>query len=421
MTSVKEQLKSLPYKSGVYLFKSKSGEVIYVGKAKSLRKRVTSYFSKTPGIKTAVLLSRLDSIDYILAGSELAALLLENELIKKYKPRYNISLRDDKSYPYLKLTVNEKWPRLFVVRKKQSDGALYFGRYQGGMVREIVRLVKKLFPIRWCKESPLRLREQPCLYYRIGACAGPCLGGIKHDDYLALVQGIAALLRGKMSQALNKLNQEMAKASQARDYEKAAAWRDSAKLLVKMIEGRELRLEPAPRVLSEISDLQKELKLDNPPMRIEAFDISNIGGTNVVGAMVTFFGGVPLKSDYRRFKIKNLAQKANDVAAIYEVVKRRYAGTLAQKMPRPNLIVVDGGLAQVNAGWRGIAEAGIGKVPIIGLAKKEEEIYFPNRIMPLRLAPGSRALQLLQRVRNEVHRLAIIYHRERRTKSLFAS
>lgn len=420
MNSVKEQLKSLPTKPGVYLFKSRNGEVIYVGKAKSLRKRVTSYFSKIPDIKTAVLLSRLDSIDYILAGSELAALLLENELIKKYKPRYNISLRDDKSYPFLKLTVNEKWPRLFVVRKKQKDGALYFGRYQGGMVREIVRLIKKLFPIRWCKETPMRVREQPCLYYRIGACAGPCIGSIKHKDYLALVRGIATLLRGKMSQALKNLKQEMGKASQARDYERAAVLRDSTKLLIKMIEGKSFSKEPATRLLSEISELQQKLKLDNAPMRIEAFDISNIGGTNVVGAMVAFVGGVPLKSDYRRFKIRGLADKANDVASIFEVVKRRYTGMLANKLPLPDLIIVDGGLAQANAGLRGIVEAGVHKIPIIGLAKEKEEIYFPNKTVPLRLLPGSRALQLLQRVRNEVHRFAIKYHREKRTRSLFA-
>ena len=190
MASLKEKLNSLPNQPGVYLFKDKNGVIIYIGKAKSLRKRVASYFTKPPEIKTGILLDRLYDIDYIVAGSELDALILEDELIKKYKPRYNISLRDDKAYPFLKLTVNEEWPRLFLARRKAKDGALYFGRYQGGMVRAIIRLVKKIFPIRWCKESPLRRREQPCLYYRIGSCSGPCLRKISHEDYLALVQGI---------------------------------------------------------------------------------------------------------------------------------------------------------------------------------------------------------------------------------------
>src|SRR3989338_5701679 len=181
MRSLKEKLKALPNKSGVYLFKNKIGEVIYVGKAKSLRKRVASYFKPRPELKVSILLDRLYDIDYITTGSELDALLLEDELIKKYKPRYNVALRDDKASPYIKLTINEKWPRLFLARRKDKDGALYFGRYQGGMVRAIIRLVKKLFPIRWCKESPLKMRQQPCLYYHIGACSAPCIGNISPE------------------------------------------------------------------------------------------------------------------------------------------------------------------------------------------------------------------------------------------------
>ncbi|MGB9612787.1 MAG: GIY-YIG nuclease family protein, partial [Candidatus Margulisiibacteriota bacterium] len=213
MTSLKDKLKSLPNKPGVYLFKDKSGQVIYIGKAKSLRKRVSSYFRAKPDIKISVLLDRLYDIDYLVTGSELDALLLEDELIKKYKPRYNVALRDDKAYPYLKLTVTEEWPRLFLVRRKEKNGALYFGRYQGGMVREIIRLVKRLFPIRWCKESPLKMRQQPCLYYRIGSCAGPCIGKISKNDYQALVRGIILLLEGKMEEAKEKLEAQMHRAA----------------------------------------------------------------------------------------------------------------------------------------------------------------------------------------------------------------
>ena len=419
MSSLKEKLSSLPNKPGVYLFKDKSGEIIYVGKARSLRKRVSSYFRKNPDLKTSLLLDRLNAIDYIITGSELDALILENELIKKYKPRYNISLRDDKTYPYLKLTVNEEWPRLFLTRRKDNDGALYFGRYQGSMVREVIRLVKKLFPIRWCTESPLRMRAQPCLYHRVGSCSGPCVGKVKHSDYMLFVRGIILMLEGKLGSAADKLKNEMAKASREQDFERAAYLRDRIKLLEKMVEGKgDLAKTPSPRLFEEVIELQKTLKLVKPPMRIEAFDISNIQGSHIVGSMVTFVGGLPLKSDYRRFRVRSLAGQANDFQAMYEVVKRRYAGTLAKKMELPDLILVDGGPAQVLYAKKASGEARLER-PIIGLAKKEEEIYFPGRDKPLKLDRRSRSLQLLQRIRDEAHRFAVSYHREKRSKALF--
>ncbi|MDD5382681.1 MAG: excinuclease ABC subunit UvrC [Candidatus Margulisbacteria bacterium] len=419
MSSLKDKLKALPNKPGVYLFKDRKGEILYVGKAKSLRKRVTSYFSKQPEIKTSILIDRLYDIDFIVTGSELDALILEDELVKKYRPRYNISLKDDKAYPFLKLTVDEEWPRLFLTRRKEKDGALYFGRYQGGMVREVIRLVKKLFPIRWCKESPLRKREQPCLYYRVGSCCGPCIGRISRQDYLALVNGIIALLEGKMAEALARLQEEMQKAAKNQNFEQAAYLRDRIKLLQKMIEGKELVRTPAPRVLSGINELKRELNLQAEPMRIEAFDISNIQGSNIVGSMVAFYGGLPLKSDYRMFKVRSVERKPNDVAAIYEVVRRRYTKTLARKLPLPDLVLVDGGPAQVNSGANALAEAKLGKMPIIGLAKREEEIFIHKKRKPLLLPRNSPALQLLQRMRDEAHRFAVSYHRRRREKTLY--
>ncbi len=413
MSSLKEQLKAIPGKPGVYLFKDEKGVVLYAGKAKSLRKRVSSYFTRPAEIKTSILLSRLYDIDYIITASELDALILENELIKKYKPRYNISLRDDKAYPYLKLTVNEEWPRLFMVRKKDKDGALYFGRYQGSMVREILRQVKKLFPIRWCKETPLRKREQPCLYSRIGSCSAPCVGNIDRPSYLALVKGIVLLLEGKMVKALEKLREEMEKASAEQDYERAAYLRDRIKLLEKMVEGRSLHKTPSPRLLSEVAELQRELKLERIPMRIEAFDVSNISGTNTVASMVTFYGGLPLKNEYRKFKIRGLSGKPDDVAAMRETIKRRYTGELAEKMDRPDLILVDGGAGQVGAAAREIKD-----IPIIGLAKKEGRLYLLNG-KTLKLPASSSALQLLQRIRDEAHRFAVTYHRKRRGRALF--
>ncbi len=412
-------MSSLPNKPGVYLFKDKNGVILYIGKAKNLRKRVSSYFKRPGDLKTSILLERLYDIDYVVTGSELDALILEDELVKKYKPRYNVALRDDKAYPYLKITIKEEWPRLFLARRKEKDGALYFGRYQGGMVRAVIRMVKKLFPIRWCKESPLRMREQPCLYYRIGSCSGPCIQKISPEEYRALVQGIISLLEGRMDKALNKLKEEMAKASEKQDFERAAYLRDRIKLLEKMMEGKELGRAPSPRLLSEVIELQKVLKLKKAPMRIEAFDISNIQGSNIVGAMVAFYGGLPLKNDYRRFKVKSLEKKPNDVAAIYEVVKRRYTGSLSKRMTLPDLVMVDGGIAQVKSGVKGLAEAKLKNLPVIGLAKREEKIFSAKAKKPLILPKTSSALQLLQRIRNEAHRFAITYHREKRKKALY--
>jgi excinuclease ABC subunit C len=421
MSTLREKLSALPAKPGVYLFKDRTGVIIYVGKAKSLRKRVASYFKPHADIKTTILVERLYDIDYIITASELDALILEDELVKKYQPRYNIALKDDKAYPYLKLTVNEEWPRLFLVRRKEKDGALYFGRFQGGMVRSVIRLVKKLFPIRWCRESPLKKREQPCLYYHIGACSGPCIGRISPDNYRVLLQGITLLLRGKWDGALAKLKEEMARASADQDFERAAYFRDSIEQVEKLKEGKaNLGRTPTSRGTAEIAELRQALKLKKLPTRIECFDISNIQGSDMVASMVTFLGGAPLKSDYRRFKIKTVQGKPNDVKAIYEVVKRRYAGSLAKKMDDPDLVMVDGGAAQVAFGHKALIEAGRAALPLIGLAKREEEVYLPGAVKPLRLGRHAPALQLLQRVRDEAHRFAVTFHREKRKKSLFA-
>ena len=419
MSSLKEKLNSLPLKPGVYLFKDKNGAILYVGKARSLKKRVSSYFQRPADIKTSILLDRLSDIDYIVAGSEMDALLLEDELIKKYKPRYNISLRDDKAYPYLKLTVKEEWPRLFLARRKTDDGSLYFGPYQGAMVRSVIRQVKKLFPIRWCKESPLKKREQPCLYYRIRSCSGPCIGRIDRDDYMRLVQGIVLLLQGKMDASIEKLKEEMARASLDQDYEKAAALRDRIRLFDKMLEGKGLAHAPSPRRVNELDELQKILGLKSSPMRIEGFDISNLQGRETVGSMVAFFGGLPLRRDYRRFCIRSVKGKPNDVAAIFEIVKRRYAGTLSNKLAMPDLILIDGGKPQISAAGRALADAGIAGVFLISLAKRNEEIFTLRRLKPICLAKGSLALRLIQRVRDEAHRFAVTYHRLKRKKAFY--
>jgi len=407
--------RAFPNLPGVYLFKDKAGRVIYVGKAKSLKDRISSYFQKNlESPKTEALLGAYRTIDFMVTPTELEALLLERRLIDKYKPRFNIMWRDDKQYPYLKLTLNEEWPRLIMVRKKEEDGAKYFGPYESRSVRETIRLIKKLFPLRWCKESPLKKRQQPCLQYYLKHCWAPCVGGISREEYLNFCQAIISTLNGDISSALSALQKEMGVAVARQDFERAAKIRDRIRSLSRVLQKKPGWIpRPAEREGDPgIFELKRRLDLPRLPKRIEAFDVSNISGTNQAASLVVFREGEPLKSDYRKFKIKTV-EAPNDVAAIFEVVSRRYGGTLKGKMEKPDLILVDGGITQARAARRALDQVRL-KIPVIGLAKKNEEIYFPKKNAPLKLSPEGAALKLLMRIRDEAHRFALQYHRARR-------
>lgn len=542
MKNLAGRLRQVPDRPGIYMFKDHAGKVIYVGKAKALKKRVSSYFTKHPDSqKTASMLSSAEDFDYIAAASEEEALILENNFIKKYRPRYNILLLDDKQYPYIKLTVNEDWPRMLLVRKIDDDGAKYFGPYSGNTVRETLRLIKRLFPIRLCKETPMKMRKQPCMYFYIKRCSGPCLGGVDRNSYAGMIEEVRGLLEGRLSDVISKMRSEMKAASDRTDFEEAKALRDRIRSLGRMSEeqlvvshdladrdvvafsrqgafscavifkvrggklverdifypkqvedatdedlsasilkqyyssaalvpGEILLAMPikeaaslaelirkksgtktkliAPtrgnkaklvkmaqdnatlllerRLVSMSSDaeqpalleLKKKLNLSALPMRIEAFDISNISGTDTVGSMVVFVGGSPLKKDYRRFRVRSREGEPDDTGSIYEVVRRRYGGALSRELDRPELILIDGGIGQVGAAVKALKDAGKFFPPLIGLAKKHEEIFLPGKREPLRLPRSSKALQLLQRVRDEAHRFAVIYHRLRRSKRM---
>ena len=400
---------------GVYLFKDKEGAVIYVGKAKSLKNRVSSYFQKPQeSPKTRALISEYKSVDFITTPTELEALLLERQLINKHKPRFNVMWKDDKQYPYLKLTLNEEWPRLIMVRKKEDDGAKYFGPFESKSVRETIRLIKKLFPIRWCKESPLKFRQQPCLQYHLRHCPAPCIGGIGRDEYQNYLNAIIKVLEGDLSSAIKCLNDEMSLAAKSQRFEQAARLRDRIDNLSRILQKKPGWM-PKPKEKegdTGIWELKEALNLAKVPRQIEAFDVSNIQGENLVASMVTFVDGEPEKSDYRKFKIRGFTLP-NDVGAIHQTVLRRYTGSLKEKMKRPDLILVDGGIAQVRSAKSALNEAGL-KVPVIGLAKKFEEIYSPAKNIPLSLPRESSALKLLMRIRDEAHRFAITYHRASR-------
>jgi len=415
----KEQLKNLTRKPGVYIFYSSASQPIYVGKARNLKARISSYFhNKELDLKTTRMLEAADRFDYLVTTSELDALLLEDKLIKKYRPRYNINLRDDKQYPYLKLTLNEEWPRLLLVRKKEQDKAKYFGPYRGGTIRETLKLLKYFFPIRWCQASPLKKRKQPCLYYSMGRCLSPCTGKAPHDFYLALCEGIVGFLEGKTSKVINKLTKRMGSAAAALRFEEAQRLKEMVRVLEKVERGKERGM-----VVSEkgeeidwpgLEKLREALKLRNLPLRIEAFDISNLSGTNAVGSMVVFKNGKPLKRDYRRFKIRTV-KGPNDVASIREIVERRYTGSQSKLLDLPDLILVDGGKGQVSAASSVLNRINL-TVPLFGLAKKQEQLYIPETSKPIFLSHSSPALQLLQKVRDEAHRFAITYHRQKRNK-----
>lgn len=409
---------NFPTLPGVYLFKDKKSKVIYVGKAKSLKKRILSYFKKPPSSpKIQAIISNYNKIDFIVTSSELEALLLESDLIKKYKPKYNVQWRDDKNYPYIKLTIQEDWPRLVVVRRKENDNALYFGPYESRSVKETLRLIGKLFPIRKCKISPLKKRNQPCLNYHIKRCWGPCIGNISNERYRALCEAIASLLSGNLSNALDYLKAEMEKASNEHNFEQAAKLRDRILNLSRMQKEKPSWMPKAKEQNFNLilEELGFELKLPKMPYRIEGFDVSNISGKETVASLVVFEGAEPLKDNYRKFIIKSV-KGANDVASIYEAVYRRFSGFLKDSLKLPDLILIDGGQGQVVYAKKALTKAKI-NIPVIGLAKKEEIIYFPNKRNPIKLDDTSNALRLLKKIRDEAHRFAISFHRERRLKN----
>jgi len=540
MKNLASRLKILPDKPGIYFFRGCDRKIIYVGKAKSLRKRVRSYFTKTPNdTKVISIRQNMADFDYIVTSSELEAVMLESNYIKKYRPRYNIILRDDKQYPYLKLTINEEWPKLLLVRKLEDDGAKYFGPYTSSMVKETMRLLKRLFPIRWCRQSPLKKRKQPCMYYYIRRCSAPCIGAIDRKSYMEMAQEIVQLLRGRFRGLLRRLKKDMGEASLALDFERAKIQRDRIRSLEKIMNGQavvsvdtadrdviaysrresficavvlkvregklvgrdifypegasdsgegemfssmvsqyyadcayippeivlgapvdekgllskflskkrgaQVRLvhptkgrglalvkmakENAGLLLERkvifgggerepaLLELKIKLRLEALPLRIEAFDISNIQGEDTVGSMVTFVGGKPHKSDYRKFKVLGRATP-DDVGCMYEIVKRRYSGSLKGELGPPDLVLVDGGIGQVNAAHRALEESSLSNIPVLGLAKKLEVIYLFGKKSPVRLPRDTSSLHLLQRIRDEAHRFAITFHRAKRARRL---
>ena len=400
---IKEKISLFPDSAGVYLMKNSSGKIIYIGKALSLRKRVSSYLARELSAKTLRLMANVADIEYRTTATESMALLLEASLIKDHKPKYNVSLRDDKSFPLVKVT-HEEFPAIYVTRKKEDDGAKYFGPYtNAALLREALKIIRRNFPYRSC----LTLPKKACMYYRIKLSPAPCIGKISRAGYAKTLKQISLILEGKSEELVKELSREMRQKAKERKFEEAALLRD------KMIALNTFRpsLYNAEAALNELREV---LKLPVMPRRIEAFDVSNILGRQATASMVSFYNGLADKDNYRRFRIKTVKQ-SDDYKMMAEAAHRRYLRLKEENLPLPDLILVDGGRGQLSAAKNELEGLGL-VIPIVSLAKREEEIYTLFTPRPIRLKNNSPALRLLQCIRDESHRFALKYHRLLRKK-----
>ncbi len=392
--------------------KDRASQVIYVGKALSLRKRVLSYFLKNRGsIKTDVLMSYVEGLSCIETGSEYEALILEDRLIKQYKPRFNIIAKDDKSFPYIKIT-REDFPRVFIGRRKKGEtGVDYFGPYiSAKLLRSAVAILRKSFPFCSCRRFPKR----PCLNYHIGLCPGPCHGKISKKSYLKILRSFEDFLAKKDTDLIEELSRKMREFVGSERFEEAAGARDQLEALSLL---SSLKKTDSRKAFKVLSDFEK-LGLKKEPERIETFDISNLSASQAVGSMVSFYKGLPDKNNYRRFRIR-MVSGVDDYAMMREIVRRRYERLIKENEPLPDLIVIDGGKGHLDAA-SGVLRGLKVDIIVIAIAKLHELVYVNGRRMPVKLKPDSAALQLIQRSRDEAHRFALKYHHLLRHKDAFS-
>ena len=498
---IRRKLSQLPHKPGIYLMKDRFGTVIYVGKARDLRKRVNQYFhpSRRMGwdLKFNALVEAIHDFDVHVVKSEPESLLLESKLIKEFHPRYNVSFRDDKRFLLLKVNLNDPIPNFTFTRLRKDDGARYFGPFaNAGALRNTLTLVRRQFNLRGCRVfTPGQADYKHCLYAHLKYCTAPCIGNVTRDQYLEQVLAACEFLDGQCLEMKDQLEIEMRKAAVAQNFEKAADLRD----LIRDLERTTTRTEKFERVPytlplaidpeRALAELAEALGLTASPRRIEGFDISNISGTFAVASLVSFKNGRPDRANYRRFRIKTVAGQ-DDFASMAEVVRRRYTRVLSESQVRspestvaerreggepipqelqklvdetganvrrgrrtspthaptcppahlpalesgkvakwqsgnktslPDLILIDGGKGQLHAARAELAKLGLNHIPVIGLAKEFEEIYRPGESKPLRLGLDHPAVKLLQRIRDESHRVANSYNAQLRIKRISES
>jgi excinuclease ABC subunit C len=552
MTSIKQnQIKQIPTKPGVYFFKDVDNEIIYIGKAKNLRNRVRSYFqkSKHQSAKNISLIKRIENVEWLVVRSEVEALLTEANLIKQHQPHYNVSLKDDKSFPYIRIT-KEPYPRVFITREVVRDGSKYFGPYTDVYhLRRSLKAVHKIFPVRSCDyfindESIAAEKVSLCLDYHIKKCQGPCEGMVPESDYNEMIKQVIQFLQGRTKETEKYIQNQMKKSSSEMRFEDAGMYRDqlhaigqfkdrqrkvaadfedrdvfafakeedyAIAVIVRIRNGRitsrekislrkldeldavtletiitrfylesdfipkeiSLPIEPdnqdqlniwlkekrngavqlsvpqrgekakevrlayqnAKLLLGEwmlnrkkrrelvpkmINQLQDDLQLKVPPRKIEAFDISHLGGTNTVASMVCFTDGKPKKSAYRKFKVKTV-EGIDDFASMREIVHRRYKRVKEEGIGLPDLILIDGGKGQLSMAVSALRELGLDYLPIVGLAKRLEEVFVPGQADAQSIHKQSPGLILLRRIRDEAHRFAITFQKQKRTASISTS
>lgn len=416
---LRAKVSELPHKPGVYVYKDRLNRVIYVGKARDLHKRVSQYFhpSRRHGwdVKLKALLDSIWDMEHHVVRSEPEALLLEGRLIKEFRPKYNISFRDDKRFLLVKADLNSPLPRFVLTRVKKNDGARYFGPFaHSGALRTTLEVIKKKFRLRSCRaHEPGEYEYKHCLNHAIKICSAPCVGVISREEYKESMLLACEALDGHNEEILAELKDSMQAAAARMDFEKAAELRDAIEDLKKTarqtrkFERNLLHISIDP--VKDLAALGESLGLPRPPAVMECFDISNISDTHIVASMVCFKDGKPSRDDYRRYRITGVDGQ-NDFASMAEVIRRRYSSVLSQKIRLPDLIIVDGGKGQLGMALRELDKLGLGATPLIGLAKEFEEIHRPDQETPLRLPPDSGALKMLQRIRDEAHRVANGYH-----------
>jgi excinuclease ABC subunit C len=443
------KLRDVPHKPGVYLMKDRLKRVIYVGKARDLRKRLGQYFMPsrrmTADLKTRALLDSVWNFEVHLVRNEPEALLLEGKLIKEFRPKYNVSFRDDKRFLLVKVNLSDVIPRFQLTRLKKDDGCRYFGPFaHAGALRTTLKWMRKRFGIRACRVlEPGQADYNRCMDHIIKNCSAPCIRRVTLDEYKGRVLEACEFLEGQSQEMLKQIEIEMKRAAENLEFEKAAEMRNMLDDLRRTTRpARRFERGSLPRSIDPKADLQSladALRLPGPPNVMECFDISNISDAHIVASMVSFRNGVPDKSNYRRYRIKAVKGQ-DDFASMAEVVRRRYSRvllenrnaapdlaefsqesaeesvariqrTIPERLVRvPDLIVVDGGKGQLSSACKELQRLGLENVAIIGLAKEFEEIYRPGRPLPLTLPDDSGALQLLQRIRDEAHRFANGYH-----------
>jgi excinuclease ABC subunit C len=425
-----EKVKTFPTTPGCYLMKDADGKVIYVGKAKNLRNRAGSYFTTLAAEdrRTAELVKHIADIDYIPTDTEVDALLREARLVKDVRPRFNVDLKDDKTFPYLQIRTREEFPRVEFTRKPRRQGVKLYGPFTSAKsLRAAIQVLQRVFQFRTCsldiRSNDERWRWfRPCLLHSIRQCTAPCNFRVSREDYRKQIRAFRLVLEGKKARLIREMTEEMQQASANLQFEKAAKLRDDMAALQKLELRGDVDKDVQPEVFhidpkKGLLGLKKVLGLRETPRSIEGIDIAHLSGADTVASLVSFLDGLPFKQGYRRFKIKTV-EGVDDFASMREVVSRRYSNRNRDEWGTPDLVLIDGGRGQLNAAVEAFRSLGIEPPTLISLAKQEEEVFRPGDGEPLKLSRHSAALRLLQFVRDEAHRFAQHYHHMLRKRRL---